>query len=462
MNQTFYIKTYGCQMNQYDSEKINQLLKNIGFEETNDIENSDLAILNTCHIRERASEKMYSDLGRLSKFKENKEINGRKMQIIVTGCVAQAEADEILKRSKSVDFVLGPQNFHVLPDILKKERKRFNNFLPDEKFKSLAQLKTDSKNVSKMVTIQEGCDKFCSFCVVPYTRGAEYSRSIEQINAEVINLSKSGAREVTLLGQNVSSYSSKIFSEKKNKKVGISFLLRVLSKIKDIKRLRYVTSHPNDIGDDLIYEHKLNTKLMPFLHLPIQSGSNKILKEMNRKHTREFYIELIKKIRFHVPEIAFSSDFIVGYPGETDADFAETLRLVSDIEFAQAYSFKYSSRPGTPASGKVEVDEQTKSDRLESLQQLLNAQQLAFNLKKVGTTQTVLVEKRGRKQGQLVGKTPYMQAVHFCGSELLIGSVQKVRILDGFSKGISGDIVEDDKIYDIHETTDIETKGTYS
>ena len=212
MNQTFYIKTYGCQMNQYDSEKINQLLKNIGFEETNDIENSDLAILNTCHIRERASEKMYSDLGRLSKFKENKEINGRKMQIIVTGCVAQAEADEILKRSKSVDFVLGPQNFHVLPDILKKERKRFNNFLPDEKFKSLAQLKTDSKNVSKMVTIQEGCDKFCSFCVVPYTRGAEYSRSIEQINAEVINLSKSGAREVTLLGQNVSSYSSKIFS----------------------------------------------------------------------------------------------------------------------------------------------------------------------------------------------------------------------------------------------------------
>ncbi len=442
MNQTFYIKTYGCQMNQYDSEKINQLLKNIGFEETNDIENSDLAILNTCHIRERASEKMYSDLGRLSKFKENKEINGRKMQIIVTGCVAQAEADEILKRSKSVDFVLGPQNFHVLPDILKKERKRFNNFLPDEKFKSLAQLKTDSKNVSKMVTIQEGCDKFCSFCVVPYTRGAEYSRSIEQINAEVINLSKSGAREVTLLGQNVSSYSSKIFSEKKNKKVGISFLLRVLSKIKDIKRLRYVTSHPNDIGDDLIYEHKLNTKLMPFLHLPIQSGSNKILKEMNRKHTREFYIELIKKIRFHVPEIAFSSDFIVGYPGENNRDFEMTLDLIDTVRFASSYSFKYSPRPGTKSSLiKNNISEETSSARLKKLQEVLNLHQKEFNEKFIGKTVEILINSRGRKDCQFTGRTPHLQPVHVFSKRNIIGELMMVKIESLTSYSFHGKIL---------------------
>ena len=442
MNQTFYIKTYGCQMNQYDSEKINQLLKNIGFEETNDIENSDLAILNTCHIRERASEKMYSDLGRLSKFKENKEINGRKMQIIVTGCVAQAEADEILKRSKSVDFVLGPQNFHVLPDILKKERKRFNNFLPDEKFKSLAQLKTDSKNVSKMVTIQEGCDKFCSFCVVPYTRGAEYSRSIEQINAEVINLSKSGAREVTLLGQNVSSYSSKIFSEKKNKKVGISFLLRVLSKIKDIKRLRYVTSHPNDIGDDLIYEHKLNTKLMPFLHLPIQSGSNKILKEMNRKHTREFYIELIKKIRFHVPEIAFSSDFIVGYPGENNRDFEMTLDLIDTVRFASSYSFKYSPRPGTKSSlTKNNISEETSSARLKKLQEVLNLHQKEFNEKFIGKTVEILINSRGRKDCQFTGRTPHLQPVHVFSKRNIIGELMMVKIESLTSYSFHGKIL---------------------
>ena len=442
MNQTFYIKTYGCQMNQYDSEKINQLLKNIGFEETNDIENSDLAILNTCHIRERASEKMYSDLGRLSKFKENKEINGRKMQIIVTGCVAQAEADEILKRSKSVDFVLGPQNFHVLPDILKKERKRFNNFLPDEKFKSLAQLKMDSKDVSKMVTIQEGCDKFCSFCVVPYTRGAEYSRSIEQINAEVINLSKSGAREVTLLGQNVSSYSSKIFSEKKNKKVGISFLLRVLSKIKDIKRLRYVTSHPNDIGDDLIYEHKLNTKLMPFLHLPIQSGSNKILKEMNRKHTREFYIELIKKIRFHVPEIAFSSDFIVGYPGENNRDFEMTLDLIDTVRFASSYSFKYSPRPGTKSSLiKNNISEETSSARLKKLQEVLNLHQKEFNEKFIGKTVEILINSRGRKDCQFTGRTPHLQPVHVFSKRNIIGELMMVKIESLTSYSFHGKIL---------------------
>ena len=442
MNQTFYIKTYGCQMNQYDSEKINQLLKKIGFEETKDIENSDLAILNTCHIREKASEKMYSDLGRLSKFKENKEINGRKMQIIVTGCVAQAEADEILKRSKSVDFVLGPQNFHVLPDILKKERKKFNNFLPNEKFKSLAQLKMDSKNVSKMVTIQEGCDKFCSFCVVPFTRGAEYSRSIEQINAEVINLSKSGVKEVTLLGQNVSSYSSKIFAEKRDKKVGISFLLRVLSKIKDIKRLRYVTSHPNDIEDDLICEHKCNTKVMPFLHLPIQSGSNKILKDMNRKHTREFYIDLINKIRLHVPEIAFSSDFIVGYPGENKSDFEMTLDLVDKVNFASSYSFKYSPRPGTKSSLiKSNISDEIVALRLKKLQEVLNVQQREFNEKFIGKTVEILIDSRGKKDCQFSGRTPHLQPVHVFSKRNIIGELMMVKIESLTSYSFHGKIL---------------------
>jgi tRNA-2-methylthio-N6-dimethylallyladenosine synthase len=309
------------------------------------------------------------------------------------------------------------------------------------------------------LTIQEGCDKFCSFCVVPYTRGAEISRPAGQVLEEAGKLVKSGLKEITLLGQNVNAYHG-VSSDGKEWTLGR--LIRELAELDGLERIRYTTSHPKDMDDDLISAHGEVPKLMPYLHLPVQSGSNTILKNMNRKHNITFYRSIIDKLRKAREDIAFSSDFIVGFPGETDADFAETLRLVSDIEFAQAYSFKYSSRPGTPASDKVEVGEQIKSDRLESLQQLLNAQQLAFNLKKVGTVQSVLVEKQGRKQGQLVGKTPYMQAAHFCGSEQLIGSIQKVRILDGFSKGISGDMVDNDKVYDIQEPTKIESKGIYS
>ena len=442
MSQTFYIKTYGCQMNQYDSEKINQLLKNIGFRQTKDMENSNLAILNTCHIREKASEKMYSDLGRLSKFKEIKKNNGIKMKIIVTGCVAQAEAEEILKRSKSVDFVLGPQNFHVLPKILKQDKKMFNEFLPKEKFKSLAQLKPDSNKVSKMVTIQEGCDKFCSFCVVPYTRGAEYSRPVEEINAEVINLSKLGTKEITLLGQNVSSYSSEIFSIKKNQKVGLSFLLRSLSKIQQLRRLRYVTSHPNDIDEELIFEHKSNPKVMPFLHLPVQSGSDKMLKEMNRKHTRNSYLNLIKMFRIHVPDIAFSSDFIVGYPGETDLDFEMTLDLVEKVGFASSYSFKFSPRPGTKSSIKKEnVSDKIASARLKKLQEVLNFQQRVFNEKIIGETVEILIDSKGKKQNQFVGRTPHLQPVHIFSKKNIIGQLVKVYVESLTSYSFHGKIL---------------------
>ena len=289
MNRSFFIKTYGGQMNEYDSEKLNDLLKFNGYEQSSNFEESDIAILNTCHIRKKAAEKLYSDLGRLSAFKENKKKIGKKMQIIVTGCVAQAEGEEILKRNKSVDYIFGPQNFHKLPKVLKRNNNKIvhNDFLSEDKFKSL--VASSQKNVSKLVTIQEGCDKFCSFCVVPYTRGCDFSRSVEDIYAEANNLVKNGAREITLLGQNVSSYKSEIFDKKKRKKVTLGMLCEILSKISKLERIRYLTSHPIDIDELLIQVHKENKKLMPFLHLPIQSGSDKILKSMNRNHTRKFY-----------------------------------------------------------------------------------------------------------------------------------------------------------------------------
>ena len=463
-----FIKTYGCQMNVYDSDRMFELLQPLSYKKTNNPDHADLIILNTCHIREKATEKVFSELGRLKKIKLSAAKKDRKVLIGVAGCVAQAEGEEILERAPYVDLVFGPQTYHRLPEMVNKATRVDlslvagsqiieTEFATEEKFDELS--KDSISPTNSFLTIQEGCDKFCSFCVVPYTRGAEISRPVSQILEEAGKLVQSGLKEITLLGQNVNAYHG---ASTNGQEWTLGRLIRELAELDGLQRIRYTTSHPKDMDDDLISAHGEVPELMPYLHLPVQSGSNTVLKYMNRKHDITFYRSIIDKLRKVREDIAFSSDFIVGYPGETDADFAETLRLVSDIEFAQAYSFKYSSRPGTPASGKVEVDEQTKSDRLESLQQLLNAQQLAFNLKKVGTTQTVLVEKRGRKQGQLVGKTPYMQAVHFCGSELLIGSIQKVRILDGFSKGISGDIVEDDKIYDIQETTNIETKGAYS
>ena len=467
-NKYMFIKTYGCQMNVYDSDRMFELLQPLGYKKTDNPAQADLIILNTCHIREKATEKVFSELGRLKKLKLSALEKNRKVLIGVAGCVAQAEGEEILERATYVDLVFGPQTYHRLPEMVNKALKMDlslvagsqiieTEFATEEKFDELSSNSNSPTN--SFLTIQEGCNKFCSFCVVPYTRGAEISRPAGQVLEEAEKLVKSGSKEITLLGQNVNAYHG---LSPNGKEWTLGRLIRELAELDGLERIRYTTSHPKDMDDDLISAHGEVPKLMPYLHLPIQSGSNTILKNMNRKHNVTFYRSIIDKLRKVREDIAFSSDFIVGYPGETDVDFAETLRLVSDIEFAQAYSFKYSSRPGTPASGKMEVDEQIKSDRLESLQQLLNAQQLAFNLKKVGTVQSVLVEKHGRKQGQLVGKTPYMQAAHFCGNEQLIGSIQKVRILDGFSKGISGDIVKDDKIYDIQETTNIETKGAYS
>ncbi len=429
MNQSFFIKTYGCQMNEYDSEKLNELLKFNGYQPSSNFEESDIAILNTCHIREKASEKLYSDLGRLSVFKENKKKIGKKMHIIVTGCVAQAEGNEILKRNKSVDFVFGPQNFHELPNILKKNKAKriHNDFLCEEKFRSF--IPSSEKNISKLITIQEGCDKFCSFCVVPYTRGKEFSRSVEDIYAEVKTQVKNGAREITLLGQNVSSFRSSILVSGKIKEIFLGKLCQILSKIEGLERIRYLTSHPIDINDELINEHKENQKMMPFLHLPIQSGSDKILKDMNRKHNKKFYLNLIDIIKKQVHNMAFSSDFIVGYPGETEQDFEETLDLIDKVKFASSYSFKYSIRPGTPSSIKKKiVDDRTASVRLKKIQEKLIFQQREFNLSFLDRTVEVLFSKVGKKDNQFVGRTPHLQPVHVCSKDNIIGKTLKVKI----------------------------------
>ena len=429
MDRSFFIKTYGCQMNDYDSEKINELLKSNGYKQTFDVEKSDIAILNTCHIREKASQKMYSDLGRLSIFKRNKIKSGNDMKIIVTGCVAQAEGEEILNKSKLVDFVLGPQNFHVLPEILKRksEKKKFTEFNYESKFKSFPI--SDLKGVTRLITIQEGCDKFCSFCVVPYTRGSEFSRPIEDVFSEVSNVVKNGAVEVVLLGQNVSSYTSEIFEDSKTKKIHLSDLCKALSKIQGLKRIRYLTSHPNDMNFNLINEHKNNSKLMPFLHLPVQSGSDRILKEMNRKHTRSDYLDFVRDMRDSVPEIAFSSDFIVGYPGETEKDFEDTLDLIKNVNFASSYSFKYSLRPGTPSSLKKDVlDHKILNNRLSKIQKILLDQQNKFNYSFLDKTEEILIISKGKKNNQYVGRTKYLQPVHVFSSRDLIGKMLNVKL----------------------------------
>ena len=431
MNQSFFIKTYGCQMNQYDSEKMNELLKFNGYKASANFEESDIAILNTCHIREKAAEKLYSDLGRLSKYKEYKKKIGKKMHIIVTGCVAQAEGEEILKRNKSVDYIFGPQNFHKLPKILEKSdrKKVYNDFLCEDKFSSLAP--SSSKEVSKLVTIQEGCDKFCSFCVVPYTRGAEYCRLVEDVYFEVDALVKNGAKEITLLGQNVSAYESDILKNGKKSKIRLGALCKILSKINGLERIRYLTSHPTDIDDCLINQHKENSKMMPFLHLPIQSGSNKILKKMNRKHSKTFYLDLIDKIRKNNRNMAFSSDFIVGYPDETDNDFQETIDVIEKVKFASSYSFKYSPRPGTPASIKNNfVDDKIMDKRLKKIQKILNQQQNEFNASFLGRTVEVLISGKGKKANQFVGRSPHLQPVHIFSTRNLVGRLLKVKLQD--------------------------------
>jgi tRNA-2-methylthio-N6-dimethylallyladenosine synthase len=415
-------------MNSYDSEKVNDLLLFNGFKKADDLEKTDVAILNTCHIREKASEKLYSDLGRLSVFKKNKEKLGKKFSIVVMGCVAQAEGKEIISRNNSVDYVVGPQNIQAIPKLLKNKifEKIHINFLSEEKFKSLTLSKTNK--ISSLITVQEGCDKFCSFCVVPYTRGSEFSRPVEDIYAEVNDVVKKGSAEVTLLGQNVSSYESVIY-DSEEKKLKLGGLCNIISKIPNLKRIRYLTSHPNDIDDNLINEHAKNKKLMPFLHLPIQSGSDKILKKMNRKHTQKEYLDLIKKIKLAIPHMAFSSDFIVGYPGETEEDFEKTVSLVNKVKFASSYSFIYSVRPGTPASVKKDqTNEEIKKKRLNYLQNILTNHQNEFNQMTLDKEVEVLITDFGKKEDQYVGRTPHLQPVHVYSSKNLIGKILNIKI----------------------------------
>jgi tRNA-2-methylthio-N6-dimethylallyladenosine synthase len=417
MSAKLYIKTYGCQMNVYDSERMEDVLKPFGYESVETPEGADLIILNTCHIREKAAEKVYSDIGRMKRLvKGDKGTTGI---IAVAGCVGQAEGAEIMRRAPAVDLVLGPQTYHRLPALLqevKKQRRAKPNarvldtdFPEETKFDLMPRLTAKGRS-SAFVTIQEGCDKFCTFCVVPYTRGSEYSRPVEAILNEAMLLVLEGIVEITLLGQNVNAYHGETA---KGMIIGLGDLIRRLGEIEGLQRIRYTTSHPRDMDDSLITAHRDVAACMPYLHLPVQSGSDRVLKAMNRQHSADDYRRVIERLRHFCPDIALSGDFIVGFPGESDADFDATLRLVDDIGYAQAYSFKYSPRPGTPgATMGDQVDENVKAERLARLQEKLNLDQRAFNKASIGRSLPVLFERVGRFKDQLVGRSPYMQAVH--------------------------------------------------
>ena len=430
-----YIKTYGCQMNVYDSERMADVLRPLGYGVVDDPEGADLVVLNTCHIREKATEKVYSELGQIKLMKERKAQDGGRMTIAVAGCVAQAEGQEIMNRQKAVDLVVGPQSYHQLPELIARAHRATGerlstHFAADEKFDALP-AERQVTGVTAFLTVQEGCDKFCTFCVVPYTRGSEWSRPPEAIEDEARRLADQGVRELTLLGQNVNAYNGGGSS--------LAKLVRRLARIEGIERIRYTTSHPRDMGDDLIEAHGELPELMPYLHLPVQSGSDKILKAMNRDHTAESYVKLIEKIRAARPDIAMSGDFIVGFPGERDGDFEKTLELVREVGFASAFSFKYSRRPGTPASAMTgQVDEAVKAERLERLNQLLDQQQKAFNAAQVGKVLPVLFEKKGRHDGQIVGRSPYLQAVHAEGGDDLMGKIVPVRVVSAAKMSLGG------------------------
>jgi tRNA-2-methylthio-N6-dimethylallyladenosine synthase len=440
-----YIKTYGCQMNVYDSTRMADVLAPIGYEPTDAPDGADMVILNTCHIREKAEEKVYSDLGRLRPHKDAKAASGGKMLIAVGGCVGQAEGAEIIRRAPFVDIVLGSQSYHRLPDMVASALRDGGGVVdlefPEEpKFDALPQA-TAPNGKSAFLAVQEGCDKFCTFCVVPYTRGAEYSRAVDEVLAEAQLLVAGGAIELTLLGQNVNAYHG-VGPDARD--WSLARLIRALAKIDGLERIRYTTSHPRDMQDDLIALHGDEAKLMPYLHLPVQSGSSHILKQMNRKHTAEDYLAIIDKLRAARPDIALSSDFIVGFPGESDADFKATMALVETVGYAQAYSFKYSPRPGTPAADhEVQVDEDTKTTRLHLLQGLLNRQQAAFNRTTVGKVVPVLFEREGKYAGQLIGKSPYLQSVHVRDAAHLQGQLVDVRISDAFDNSLSGELLSD-------------------
>lgn len=441
-----FVKTYGCQMNVYDSDRMTDALAKDGYVSTDVMEDADLVLLNTCHIREKAAEKVYSALGRLRDLKKKKAGEGREMMIGVAGCVAQAEGDEILRRAPAVDLVIGPQTYHRLPEALKRvkrgERVLETDYAIEDKFEHLPapdKAKTKARGVTAFLTVQEGCDKFCTFCVVPYTRGSEVSRPVAQIVAEAQKLVDAGVREITLLGQNVNAWHG-VGAD--GEQWGLGELLNRLTRIEGLARLRYTTSHPRDMDDSLIEAHRDLPQLMPYLHLPIQSGSNRILKAMNRRHTTAEYIALIARIKAARPDLALSGDFIVGFPGETDEDFEDTLRLVETVGYAQAFSFKYSTRPGTPgAELGDQVPEDVKAKRLERLQALLLEQQNAFAQACIGKTIDLLLEKPGRMPGQLIGRSPWLQSVNVDAKSSQIGDIVSVRITGAGPNSLFAEVV---------------------
>ncbi|WP_321393314.1 tRNA (N6-isopentenyl adenosine(37)-C2)-methylthiotransferase MiaB [Emcibacter sp.] len=450
----FYIKTYGCQMNVYDTERMVDVMAHEGYSVTETPDDADLVVLNTCHIREKAAEKVYSDIGRLRVMKDKKAGDGKDMVLAVGGCVAQAEGAQIMKRAPVVDMVFGPQTYHRLPDMVKQavakkeigERPRIldTDLSVDEKFESLGK-KDVGQKTSAFLTVQEGCDKFCTYCVVPYTRGAEFSRNIGDVMTDARKLAEAGVVEVTLLGQNVNAYHG---MGENGEEWSLARLIRELAVDPGFQRIRYTTSHPSDMTDELIRVHAEVEQCMPYLHLPVQAGSDRILKAMNRHHTAASYRQIIEDLRKARPEIALSGDFIVGFPGETDEEFQETMQLVRDIGYAQAYSFKYSARPGTPAATmEDQVPEEVKAVRLAELQAELSRQQVAFNEGAVGKIMPVLLERRGKEAGQLVGRSPYMQAVHvmLADDSLLdhyFGRIVDVEILSAGPHSLKGQLVD--------------------
>jgi tRNA-2-methylthio-N6-dimethylallyladenosine synthase len=441
MTKRAFIKSYGCQMNVYDAQRMAGQLEAAGYAVTDDAEGADLVLLNTCHIREKAAEKVYSELGR---WKDARGASGERTIVGVAGCVAQAEGAEIIARAPRVDFVVGPQAYHRLPSLIdgasRGEKPVDTDFPAEDKFDHLAKptrRAIAARGVTAFLTVQEGCDKFCAFCVVPYTRGAEVSRPVDAVVDEARALVDAGVREITLLGQNVNAY----HGADAGGAVGLAGLVRRLAAIEGLARIRYTTSHPNDMTVDLLDAHRDEEKLMPYLHLPVQAGADRILKAMNRKHTAADYLRLIEAIRAARPDMALSGDFIVGFPGETDADFEATLALVREVGYASAYSFKYSPRPGTPAAGSTDqVSEAVKSERLQRLQSLLSEQSAVFNRAQVGRTLPVLVEKAGRREGQRVGRSPYLQPVHIPESAGAVGEIVDVHVHASEGNSLFGDV----------------------
>jgi tRNA-2-methylthio-N6-dimethylallyladenosine synthase len=431
---TYRVKSFGCQMNVYDGQRMEELLATQGISPAPEGAEADLVVLNTCHIREKAVDKVYSDIGRLRRD------DGTSPMIAVAGCVAQAEGEEIMSRAPAVKMVVGPQAYHRLPDMLaraaKGERVTDTDMPADAKFGALP--KRRNVGPTAFLTVQEGCDKFCTYCVVPYTRGAEISRPYADLIAEAQRLVEAGAKEITLLGQNVNAW---VGENAKGQHVGLDGLIRDLAAMPDLARIRYTTSHPNDMTDALIAAHGEVDKLMPFLHLPVQSGSNPILKAMNRSHSAESYLAILDKVRAARPDIALSGDFIVGFPGESEADFADTLALIDAVGYAQAFSFKYSPRPGTPAATmEDQISMEVMDDRLKRLQAAINRDQQAFNEASVGRTCEVLVERRGKLEGQWLGKSPWLQSVHF-QHDAKIGDLLKVELVDGWANSLGARVI---------------------